>query len=944
MSETFVAARGDIEYRVTTGTVKADTATLRRNHEQAMAGMSTATLKLTAAQERLDKALIRSKGVITNQVRSAEIALRKEMEATTTQVHRQRTEVDHAERSLSHLGRGAIAGSGIFRGLGRSMAFASAGFLGGTGFVYAIQRSIAVAKEFQTTQGQLQAAVETNGGSFDAYKGQIEDTLRAQEQLSGFTENDMTRSFIRAVRATGDVTEALRMNQAAAIIARGANIDLDASSLKLVRAFNGQTRGLTALGIAIPKGVKGWQAIDIAVAKYAGSLERYANDNGAEIAQNRFNLALHRTEVTIGTALLPAVTEYLTKAGDWLDNADNQRRIQDQTNTVVKDGSIVVHDLGAAFQFANKFIAPTTEALGGFENVAKDLVGLLLLKRLGLLAFGVRGVGTAAAVSTGEIAAMGTAATVASGKVALLSRLTLGINPYAIAAIAGVLGAQFLHNRFDEPNKITAAQLQDAATRKRIADAVGAEGLAKLDAAYGTGVAPAGPVGPTDATSALVGPIGPGTTKPGAAKKSTALPLDEQIALNIAEARSTGNMVALVAGLKAQIDFDNKYEAIQKGLLKTDVAHKGQHAKILERLYGDEASAQGELDSINEAAAVAKRAKNAAAAQAIRERARQYRAGLYTTETNLKTAVKAAKTPEGVARADDALIAFYKQEGADAKLTNPERARYRLAYEKTKAAEAKLLKDAQDKADRHAKKQHMDALRATGSRLRGAVYAATTVAGERRAESALVAFYRLSAKDKLVEVAMQKHYGELADRAQDKLDKQIEAADAKAEKARKKAAKTKHLTGLEIRENRLQNATARAELTDTLTDDRVRIQAEIAFYKAEAHDRTLSTLARIAYEKQQIEAEKKLKALDKQELATKASVAASVAEAFASFNSVQQRFAGNYQTASNGKLETHGYETVHELRGIRASVETANKRGRYPMSDYSGPAAWAAGS
>jgi hypothetical protein len=623
--------------------------------------------------------------------------------------------------------------------------------------------------------------------------------------------------------------------------------------------------------------------------------------------------------------------------GAALDVATRPRNVV-ITETVTPGGVIVP---------GTKTPAPTPKASGGFfRNIIGGAAGYL----------GVKGLGGA----------------IARGRASGL--LLFGLNPATFDAVAllslifaggGDAGAgrqlddypaiAALVARIDSGQPITAAEQKALLPfHSKTVGNMSAADLKRMDAALALaagrtrpGLTRRGLVPPFTTPGVATHPRGYRTTAPPKGttpKREVPLPLDEQIALNISRARSTGNQVALVAALKAQIDFDNKYEALQEGLLKTDVAHKGQHAKILERLYGDEASAQGELDSINEAAAVAKRAKNAAAAQAIRERARQYRAGLYTTETNLKTAVKAAKTPEGVARADDALIAFYKQEGADAKLTNPERARYRLAYEKTKAAEAKLLKDAQDKADRHAKKQHMDALRATGSRLRGAVYAATTVAGERRAESALVAFYRLSAKDKLVEVAMQKHYGELADRAQDKLDKQIEAADAKAEKARKKAAKTKHLTGLEIRENRLQNATARAELTDTLTDDRVRIQAEIAFYKAEAHDRTLSTLARIAYEKQQIEAEKKLKALDKQELATKASVAASVAEAFASFNSVQQRFAGNYQTASNGKLETHGYETVHELRGIRASVETANKRGRYPMSDYSGPAAWAAGS
>jgi hypothetical protein len=66
-------------------------------------------------------------------------------------------------------------------------------------------------------------------------------------------------------------------------------------------------------------------------------------------------------------------------------------------------------------------------------------------------------------------------------------------------------------------------------------------------------------------------------------------------------------------------------------------------------------------------------------------------AALRATEARFKASLADAKTPAGVRRADDKLIAFYKRAAKDLKLTDVERARYAAAVKRTEASEEKLI-------------------------------------------------------------------------------------------------------------------------------------------------------------------------------------------------------------------------------------------------------------
>lgn len=284
---------------------------------------------------------------------------------TTRQVSRDLKGVERqlqsTNREMSRFGRGALVGTGALRDLGRAAAFASLSFIGGAGVVVGIRSTIKAAMEAQASLAQTQNAVERSGVSWKQYGQQIQDAALEQSKLSGFDDERFQRTFATLLRATGDVNKAFADNALAANIARGANIELEQAAKIVARAEAGQARGLAQLGIVLDKNAGRLEILTALQNKFAGSTAAFANT--AAGAQARFNVAINETQEAIGAALLPTVTEYLNKATEWLNNDENQERIQ----RGVKKG----------VDATEKAVGLLTKTLQGFVAVGEGAVKVL---------------------------------------------------------------------------------------------------------------------------------------------------------------------------------------------------------------------------------------------------------------------------------------------------------------------------------------------------------------------------------------------------------------------------------------------------------------------------------------------------------------------------------------------------------------------------------------
>ena len=373
-------------------------------------------------------------------------------------------------RDLGRSARGAVAASVSFRGLGRSIAFASSYFLGGAGIVYGIRSTISAAEESQRVLGQTQVAVRKSGLSWAQYGEQIRQAALAESNLSGFDDERLLGTFSLLVRRTGDVNRALQLNALAADVARGRNISLESAAQLVIKASIGQAGALRRMGINAKLGSTGLQLIDMLSKKYAGSAEAYGQT--AAGAQDRFRVAVQNLQEAIGAGLLPEITKLLNPLSNWLNDSQNQERVQRDVTTAVKDGAAVAREFASD---ANS----VAHALGGWKNTLEALIALKFATVVGgwtsaLVAYN----GTARTAEARSLALKATLAKLAAiGVITIGVELVLNKNKIdkAVSGFFDKHGLGFLNGgKINLPKGATAADVQGLIAQ---AQAVGAPSL-----------------------------------------------------------------------------------------------------------------------------------------------------------------------------------------------------------------------------------------------------------------------------------------------------------------------------------------------------------------------------------------------------------------------------------------------------------------------------------
>lgn len=202
----------------------------------------------------------------------------------------------------------------------RSFKAAGAGFAGGfiASEVFAnLTTFIDKASESEAVLTQVRQGLRNTGQSWEQYGDVIDQTVRAQSRL-GFDDEDLLQSFDKFNRQVGDVNRALKLNNIAMDVARGRSISLEAATTLVTKAQAGQRGALTRLGIEVDKTATKTDLLRALTEKYGGSAEAAAGD--AATAQARLAVAIENVQESIGTLLLPAVSELANQLARASDN------------------------------------------------------------------------------------------------------------------------------------------------------------------------------------------------------------------------------------------------------------------------------------------------------------------------------------------------------------------------------------------------------------------------------------------------------------------------------------------------------------------------------------------------------------------------------------------------------------------------------------------------
>lgn len=229
------------------------------------------------------------------------------------------------------------------------------------------------AEKNKQAQYELAHAVKNTSINWDSYEKKASNVLTAQSNLSAYSKGELRGALTQLVTTTGDANKSLDLLQVTTDLARRKNMDVSKAAVQVGRAYNGNITALKRLGIELPKGAKGMEAIDALQKRVAGSAKAFGDSSAG--AQKKFQNNLKALQVTIGTALLPVINTLLINLSHLL------QKFQTLPEPVKKTVA-VIGAVGAAALITAPFFSALSGVIKGIYGACKAAVtGLINLAR-----------------------------------------------------------------------------------------------------------------------------------------------------------------------------------------------------------------------------------------------------------------------------------------------------------------------------------------------------------------------------------------------------------------------------------------------------------------------------------------------------------------------------------------------------------------------------------
>lgn len=195
-------------------------------------------------------------------------------------------------------------------------AFATAG---AAAVIYAgklLVDGVKSAVEDEAAQAKLAKTLQNVTGATNKQISAVEDYVTKTSLQYGITDDKLRPSLEKLAIATGDITKAQKLQTLAMDVAAGTGKDLDAVSLALAKAYNGNLSGLTRLGIKLDENIIKNKDFDTAQKEltktFGGQASTAADTFAGKMA--RLQIGFNEMLETVGSFILDA----LVPLGDWI--------------------------------------------------------------------------------------------------------------------------------------------------------------------------------------------------------------------------------------------------------------------------------------------------------------------------------------------------------------------------------------------------------------------------------------------------------------------------------------------------------------------------------------------------------------------------------------------------------------------------------------------------
>jgi hypothetical protein len=399
--------------------------------------------------------------------------------------------------SINRAARGGVVATVGFRGLGRSVAFASGAFLGGAGFVAGARAAIGAASDLGEEINKTNVLFSTNAGEIRRWSRTTATSIGLSQRAALAAAGNFGAMF-ETLRLGDDVSSRMsrQLVTLGADLASFSNQDPAEMLDRLRSGLAGEAEPLRRFGILLSEARVQQEAYTSGIAKTGAKLTEqqkvlarfnlilkdsvaaqgdFARTSQSQANQERINAALREQAAErIGKVLLPAYNQATRAVNKWLGEEKNLVRAQKATKEALKIGT----DAARAFRDVIETMAPVVQRvnrlLGGTENSVKLLLSVMVAGKIVAFTGALTGLSAQALVATGRVNALRFAMLRLGAIGAVTIGIELLINRKAIAEKGMNLRERFLEslglnagpgtNEFVPPI-LTGREREDAGTR-----------------------------------------------------------------------------------------------------------------------------------------------------------------------------------------------------------------------------------------------------------------------------------------------------------------------------------------------------------------------------------------------------------------------------------------------------------------------------------------------
>ena len=280
--------------------------------------------------------------------------------------------LDKADKDVSTFGD-KVGDFGKKAGLAFAAAGAAAVAYAGKLAIDGVKSAIADA----AAQEKLALTLKNVTGATDAQIAATEDYITKTSLAFGVTDDDLRPSLERLSRATGDLSQAQKLQTIAIDVAAGSGKSLEAVTNAMAKAAEGNTAALGKLGIGLTSAQLKTMSMDEITAKLADTFENQASAK-ADTFQGkltRLQIAFDEGKETVGSYILTAITPMVELIVNKVVPAiqDFTSNLGEKLAPVMKIIKPIIDGLKSAFNAVSGSLKENNDELQPFYNFMKAI-------------------------------------------------------------------------------------------------------------------------------------------------------------------------------------------------------------------------------------------------------------------------------------------------------------------------------------------------------------------------------------------------------------------------------------------------------------------------------------------------------------------------------------------------------------------------------------------